>query len=77
MTLCFSPVAIKILSLFLTSAILTMVCLGVSLFGTLYASGTYLSVSFYSLGKISAIIYSNTFLIPFSHSSSGTPIMLP
>ena len=49
----------------LTFAILTMICLGVSPFGTLYASCTWKFISFFGFRKFLAIIYSNSFLIPF------------
>jgi len=42
-----------------------MVCLGVSPFGTLYASCTWKFISFSGFRKFLAIIYSNSFLIPF------------
>ena len=56
-------------------------CLGVFLFGfiltgTLYTSWTLLTISFPTLGKFLAIIFSNIFSGPFFLSSlSGTPIM--
>ena len=50
--------------------------LGFILFGTLCASCTWISVSFFRVMKFSAIISSSTFLIPLSLSSpSGTLIM--
>ena len=49
---------------------------GFILFGTFCASCTRISVSFYRFGNFSAIIYSNTFSIPFAlYSPSETPIM--
>ena len=71
MTLCFFLSAFRILSL--TFAIL-IIRLGVGLlgfisFGILYASCTWISVSFFRFGNFSAIISSNAFLIPFSLSS--------
>lgn len=56
-------------------------CVGVFLFvfilfGILWASRTWMSVSFLRLGKSSAIISSNNYSGPFSLSSPfGTPIM--
>ena len=63
-----------------TFAILIIICLGVGLFefilfGTFCASCTWICVSFFRFGTSSAIISSNTFLIPLSLSSPfGTPI---
>ena len=80
-TCCFSLAAFNILSLLLSFAILTTMCLGVNvfvfiLFGTLCASWTWMSVFFHMLGTFSAIMFSNMFSAPFSLSSpSGTPIM--
>ena len=73
---CFSLAAFKIFPL--TFAILIITCLvvnlfGFILFGTLYASCTWMSVSFPRLGKFSAIISSNRFSVPFSlFSRAGT-----
>ena len=55
----------------LTFAILIMIYLevgisGFILFGTLCASSTWIYVSYFRVGKFSAIIYSIIFLIPFS-----------
>ena len=63
----------------LTFALSIMLCLGVSLFRltlfeTLYASWTGISVSSFRLGKFSAIISSNIFSAPFS-SSSVSPVI--
>ena len=77
---CFSHVALNILSLSLIFVILITMCLsgfllGLILPGTLYASWTWLTISFSMLEKFSAIISSNIFLDPFSCTSpSGTPI---
>ena len=62
--------ALNILSLFLTFAILITVYIGVDLFGlilfgTLFASWTWMAVSFSRLGKFSAVIFSNMFSNPF------------
>ena len=79
-TLCFSLSAFKILSLSLTFGILIMMCLGVvlfgsNLFGTLCASWTYV----YFLCQIREVFFhyffSNKFLISWSSSSSGTPMI--
>ena len=81
LTLCFFLAAFKILSSSLTFGILIMMCLGVllfgsSLFGTLCAHWTYLSISFTKLGKFSLIIFSDKFSIScFSFSPSGTPMI--
>ena len=74
-TLCFSLAAFKILFLSLTFGILMMMCVvvvlfGSKLFGTLCVSWTYMSISFTKLGKFSFIIFSNTFSISCSSSSS-------
>ena len=75
----FSLVAFNILSLIFVSFI-TM-CLGVFLLGfilpgSLYASRTWLTISFPILGKFSAIISSNIFSDAFSLPlPSGTSIM--
>ena len=81
-TFCFSLAAFKILSLYLTFGILIMMCFGVvlfgsNLFGTLYASWTYMSISFAKLGKFRFIIFSNKFSVSCSSSSpSGISIIL-
>ena len=54
---------------------LCMALFGFILFGTLCASCTWISVSFFRFGKFSAIISSNTFLIPFSLSSPLEPLL--
>ena len=79
MTLCIFLATFRILSL--SFGILIMISLGMGLFGfilfaTFYVSCTWISVSFFRFGKFSTIIFSNTFSIPFSLSStSGVPIM--
>ena len=78
---CLSLATFNIPSLSLIFTILTNVCLGVFFFGltpfgTLCASWTWMSISFPMLGKFSTIISSNIFSGPFSFSSpSGTLIM--
>ncbi|KAF6327521.1 hypothetical protein mRhiFer1_008242 [Rhinolophus ferrumequinum] len=80
-TLRLSLAAFRILSLSLSFAILTIMCLGVDLFGlilvgTLCTSWTCMLVSFIRLGKFSDIITSNMFSIPCLLSSpSGIPMM--
>ena len=75
----FSLAAFNILCLIFV--FLIMMCLGLLLFGlipygTLFASWTWVTVSFPKLGRFSAVISSNIFSGPFSLSSpSGTPIM--
>ena len=64
--ICFSLVGLKVLSLSLILVIFITVCLGVDLFGfilfgTLSASWIWMSVSFPSLGKFAAIIFSSMF----------------
>ena len=79
MILCFSIVAVRILSLSLTFAILIITCLGVGLFGfiffgTLCAFCTWISVSFFKAWEIFSHNLLNTFLTPFSiPSPSGDP----
>ena len=79
-TWCFSLAAFNILSLCLVFVSLISMCLGVFLpgfilYGILYASWTWLIISFSMLGKFSTIISSKIFLYPFFFSSSsGTPI---
>ena len=64
-TLCPSLAAFR--SLFILAlAILIMICYGVGLLGFLSVSCTWIFISFFRFGKFSAIISSNTFLIPFS-----------
>ena len=80
-TLSFSLVAFRILSLSLILGNLMMMCLGVFLFrsnffGTLWASWTsWKSISFARLGKFAFIICSNKFSISCRCSVSGTPII--
>ena len=54
---------------------LHMFVLGFYLYGTLWATWTWLIISFSMLGKFSAIISSKIFSYPFFFSSSGTPII--
>ena len=80
LTLCFSLVAFRILSLSLNFAVLIIIYLGVDLFwfilfGTLYVSYTKIFVFLFRFGKLSVIISSNTFLSPSFSSPSRTPIM--
>ena len=66
------------LSLIFTSLItmcLDVFLLGFILPGTLYASWTWLTISFPKLGKFSAIISSNIFSDPVSLLSFWDPIM--
>ena len=79
-TVSFFLAAFKILSLSLTFDILIMMCFSVdffgsNLFGTLYVSWTYISISFAKLGKFSFIIFSSKFSISCSSSSSGIPMI--
>ena len=73
--------AFEVLSLSLNFAILIMMCLGMGLFrfiliGILCASWTCILFSFTRLGKFSAIICSNRFSIPLSHSfPCGSPMI--
>ena len=65
-------------SLSLFFAILIIICFGVFLFelilfGSLCASWTWMSISFPRLGKLSAIMSSNTFSGPFSFLLLGPP----
>ena len=60
----FSLAVLNILSLSLIFVSLVTMCLGVFLLGfilpgTLYASGTWLTISFPMLGKFSAIMFRN------------------
>ena len=78
MTLWFSLAAFRLLSLSLIFATLITICVGVGLFafifkGTLCASCTWISVSFFWFGKFLALISSDTFSVPFYFSSSWTP----
>ena len=78
-TLSFPLAALRILSLSLILGNLMMMCLGVFLFGSnfsgiLWASWTYMSISFTKLGKFFFIIFSNKFSVSCS-SSSGIPMI--
>ena len=48
---------------------------GFILYGTLWTSRTWVTISFPILGKFSTIISSNIFSCPFLLSSSGTPMI--
>ena len=77
---CFSLVAFNICSLCLIFVSLINICLGVFhlgfiLFGTLWASWTWVTVSFPILGKFSTINFSTIFSCPLFLSSSGTPMI--
>ena len=78
---CLSLATFNIPSLSLIFTILTNVCLGVFFFGltpfgTLCASWTWMSISFPMLGKFSTLRSSSIFSASFSLSPpSGTPIM--
>ena len=80
-TCCFSLTAFNILSLCLVFVSLINLCFGVFLlefilYGTLYVSWTWLTISFSMLGKFSTIISSKIFSYPFFFSSSsGSPII--
>ena len=78
-TCCFSLAAFNILSLCVVFVSLVSMCLGVFLlgfilYGTLYASWTWQTISFSMLGKFSTIVSSKIFSYPFFFSS-GTPII--
>ena len=78
---CFSLAAFNICSLCLIFVNLINMCLevfhlGFSLFGTLWVSWTWVTISFPILGKFSTIISSSIFSWPFFlSSSSGTPMI--
>lgn len=78
---CFPLAAFKNISLLLTFAISTTICLAVGLFGFILfvvefsTSGTWVSVSLHGLGKFSAIISSNKVFVSFSLSSFGIHTM--
>ena len=78
---CFSLASFNICSLCLIFVNLINMCLGVFrlgfiLFGTLWASWTWVAISYPILGKFSAIISSSIFSWPFFlSSSSGTPMI--
>ena len=80
-TCCFSLAAFNILSLCLVFVSLISMCLGgfflgFILYGTVCASWTSLTISFYMLRKFSTIIFSKIFSYPFFFSpSSGTLII--
>jgi len=76
---CFSLAAFNICSLCLIFISLINMCLGVFhlgfiLFGTLWVSWTWVTISFPILGKFSTIISSSIFSYPLFFSSSGTPM---
>ena len=78
MTLCFFLAAFRILSLIFTIFIRIYLDVGLFwfiLFGTFFASCTWIFVSFFRFHKFSVIIYSNTFHNPSLSSPSETPIM--
>ena len=78
---CFSLAAFRICSLCLLFVSLINMCLmvfhlGFILFGTLWVSWTWATVSFPILGKLSTIIVSSILSCPFFLSySSGTPMI--
>ena len=80
-TCCFSLAAFNSLSLCLVFVSLISMCLGVFLlgfilYGTLWASWTWLTISFSMLGKFWTILSSKNFSYPFFFSSpSETPII--
>ena len=79
-TCCFSLAAFNILSFCLVFVSLISMCLGVFflgfiLYGNLYTSWTWLTISFSTLEKFSTIISSKFFSFPLFSSSSGTPII--
>ena len=80
-TYCFSLVAFHILSFCLVFVSLISMCLGVflhgfTMYGTLGASWTWLTIFFPILGKFSSVISSKIFLYVFFFcSSSMTPII--
>ena len=78
---CFSLAVFNVYSLCFIFVNLTNMCLGVFhlgfiLFGTLWVSWTWVTISFPILGKFSAIISLSNFSWPFFlSSSSGTPMV--
>ena len=77
---CFSLAAFHICSLCLIFVNLINICLGVFclefiLFGTVWVSWTWITISFPILGKFSIIITSSIFSWSLFSSSSGTPIV--
>ena len=77
---CFSLAAFNICSLCLIFVNLINMCLGVFhlvfiLFGTLWVSWTWVTISFPLLGKFSTIISPSIFSQSFFLSSSGTPMI--
>ena len=80
MCCCFSLAALNICSLCLIFVNLINMCLGVFcfgfvLFGTLWVSWTWMTVSFPILRKFSTVISSSIFPWPFFLSSSVTPMI--
>ena len=79
-TCCFSLAAFNILSVCLVFVSLISMCLGMfllgfTLYGTLGASWTWLTISFSMLGKFSTIISSKMFSYPFFFSSSSGSLL--
>ena len=77
---CFSFAAFNICPLCLIFVSLINMCFsiflpGFILFWTLWASWTWVAISFHTLGKFSAIISSNILSCPFLLSSSGTTMI--
>ena len=77
---CFTLAAFNIFSFCLNLGSLINMCLGVFflgfiLFGTLWVSWTWVTISFSNLGKFSIVISSSIFSYPFFLSSSGTPMI--
>ena len=76
----FSFAAFNICSLCLIFVSLINMCLGIFLlgfilYGTLWASWTWVAISFSMSGKFLTIISSNIFSYPYLFSSSGSPII--
>ena len=77
---CFSLAAFNICSLCLIfvnliNMFLGVFCLGFILFGTLWVSWIWVTISFPILGKFSTIISSSIFSCPFFVSFCGTPMI--
>ena len=69
----FNIFSLNLIFVSLISMCLDVFFLGFILYGTLYASWTWMTISFPMLGKFSTIMSSNIFSDPFFFSSSGTP----